>query len=115
LWKFPPKRGEHSAATAASIEDGKFCGDWLDGVGDMLTKGLVPPVMVLDRPHDVVFVRPHPVFGLTNRCLAVILSRYNFYLSASIAKNDSYSNRIRGNAGMQPALTAANFKIETGR
>src|SRR6266576_7224069 len=47
LRKFPPERGEHSAAAATGIEDGKSCRVRFDGIGDVPAERPVPPIMVL--------------------------------------------------------------------
>src|SRR3954468_10045628 len=73
LRKFRVKRGQHSTAAATGIDQGKFCSARFDGIGDMLAEGLVPPIMVLDRAHDVVLLSFHASPGLTSRWRAFIL------------------------------------------
>jgi hypothetical protein len=59
MGKFVAKRGQHSAAAATGIEQGKPFMSRVNGSGHVLAKGLVPPVMVLDRAHNLVFFRLH--------------------------------------------------------
>src|SRR5204862_7520998 len=56
---------EHSSGAATGIEQRKGRAGRRKRMDDMLPERLVPPIMDLDRTHDVVFVRLHPVIGLT--------------------------------------------------
>src|SRR5437773_5871219 len=56
---------EHSSGAATGIEQRKGRAGRRKRMDYMLPERLVPPIMVLDRTHDVVFVRLHPVIGLT--------------------------------------------------
>jgi hypothetical protein len=56
-----PQRGEHSATPATGVEQRKIWAGRLNDISDVLTKGLVPPIAILDRAHDVVFLGFHPV------------------------------------------------------
>src|SRR2546421_2682117 len=52
---------KHSAGAATGIEQRKGRAGRGKRMDNMLPERLVPPIMVLDRTHNVVFVRLHPV------------------------------------------------------
>src|SRR5947207_6858577 len=58
---------EHSSGAATGIEQRKGRAGRDKRMDDVPAERLVPPIMVLNRTHDVVFARLHPVNGLTRR------------------------------------------------
>ena len=53
--KFLPHHIQHPASAATRIEKQKMRRSRFDRSGHMLAQRLVPPIVILDRAHDVVF------------------------------------------------------------
>src|SRR5688572_7077527 len=59
LGEIPAQRDQSSASAAAGIEDRKNAGGRLDRIRHVLPQRLVPPVVVLNGAHNVMFIRRH--------------------------------------------------------